>query len=212
MTNSFLVKSLECPYPSCFISTDLLYLPTTNASLLLSFPQCRPSKFSTHTLGPSGSLLGLAPSKHLSQNGAASILKQMLEKGAIQRPIFSLMLINGYDGVLSAGGTAARAIERVVSQTEAELNSLGDTEKQAVAAVPVDKTKDLAPLMKRGRHNHEIVSRQEEWEEGWAWTTVQGAEGWWQMLMRGVWVDGSKVLRNQAVVVDVKRPSSRVCH
>jgi hypothetical protein len=203
LADGALVKSLDRPYPSCFISTDQLYLPTTNTTLPLSFPQCRPSKFSTQTLGPSGSLLGLAPSEHLRQIGGASPLKQLLDKGAIQRPIFSLMLINGQDGVLSAGGTAAKAIERVVSQTEAELNSLGDAEKEKVAAVPVDKTKGLAPLVKRGRHNHEIVSRQEEWEEGWAWTDVQGAEGWWQMLMRGVWVGGSKVLKNQAVVVDV---------
>lgn len=136
--------------------------------------------------------------------GDASILKQLLEKGSIGRPIFSLMLINGHDGVLSAGGTAARAIEKVMSQTEAELNSLGDAEKEQVAAVPIDRTKGLVLLVKRGKHHHEIVSRQEEWKEGWAWTDVQGAEGWWQILMRGVWVGGSKVLKNQAVVVDVR--------
>lgn len=203
LANIFLVKSFERTYPSCFLSTDSLHLPTTNTSLPLSFPQCRPSKYSTHTLGPSGSLLGLAPSEHLSQTGSTSPLKQLLDKGAIQRPIFSLMLINGQDGVLSAGGNAAKAIERVVSQTEAELKSLGDAEKESVAAVPADKAKGLAPLVKRGRHKHEIISRQEDWEEGWAWTDVQGAEGWWQLLMRGVWVDGSKVLNNQAVVIDV---------
>jgi hypothetical protein len=37
----------------------------------------------------------------------------------------------------------------------------------------------------------------------WKWSMVQGAEGWWQILMRGIWVDGIKVLDNQPVVLDV---------
>ena len=201
-----LVKSLDRPYPLCFMSEDELYLPTTNTTIPISFPQCRPSKYSASTLGPSGSLLGLAPSHHLRQTGGIAPFKQLLDKEIIQRPIFSLMLINDKEGVLSIGGTTASAIERVVSQTEAALDSLADTEKEKVAAVPVDKTKikGLVPLTKRGRHHHEIVSRQADWEEGWAWTGVQGAEGWWQTLMRGVWVDGSKVLKDQAVVIDVR--------
>ena len=108
------------------------------------------------------------------------------------------MLLNGQDGVLSVGGTAASTIEMVVSQTENALNQMGETEKGIVA--PVEK---LPPLVKRGRHGKEVVTKREDWETGWAWTEVQGAEGWWQLLMRGVWVDGSKVLQNQAVVIDV---------
>ena len=127
-----------------------------------------------------------------------SLMKQLFEREVIQRPVFSLMLINGQDGVLSVGGTAASAIEMVVSQTENALNQLGGTEKGDVA--PIEK---LAPLVKRGRHGREVVTKREDWETGWVWTGVQGAEGWWQLLMQGVWVDGSKVLQNQAVVIDV---------
>ncbi|KAL9070050.1 MAG: hypothetical protein Q9161_005106 [Pseudevernia consocians] len=194
-------KSLDRPYPTCYQHTDLFTLPKVNDPLPLSFPYCRPSKFSRNTLGPSGSTLGLAPSEHLSQTGSISLLKQLLDKEVIQHPIFSLMLINGQDGVLSVGGTAASAIETVVSQTENALSQLGGTEKGDV--VPVEK---LPPLMKRGRHSKEIVTKREDWEAGWVWTGVQGAEGWWQLLMRGVWVDGSKVLQNQAVVIDVNSP------
>ena len=178
--------------------------------MLLSFPQCRPSKFSLHTLEPSGSLLGLAPSEHLSQTGSTSLFDQLIDAGAIKRQIFSLMLINGQDGVISAGGTVAKAVDSVIAQTEAQLNSLGSAEKEIVAAKPPDRAKDLAPLVKRakGKHGHEILSRQADWEESWAWTRVQGAEGWWQVLMRGVWVDGSKVLQNQAVVIDVSPDSA----
>ena len=191
-------KSLDRPYPTCNELTDLFTVPNFDNPWPLSFPCCRPSKFSRNTLGPSGSILGLAPSEHLSQTGSISLVKQLFEEKVIQRPIFSLMLINGQDGVLSVGGTAASTIEMVISQTENVLNQLGETEKGDVA--PVEK---LPPLVKRGRHGKEVVTKREDWEAGWVWTGVQGAEGWWQLLMRGVWVDGSKVLQNQAVVIDV---------
>ena len=191
-------KSLDRLCPTCNQHTDLFTLPNVDSSLPLSFPYCRPSKFSRNTLGPSGSILGLAPSEHLSQTGSISLVKQFFEEKVIQRPVFSLMLINGQDGVLSVGGTAASTIEMVVSQTENALNQIGGTEKGDIA--PVEK---LPPLMKRGRHGKEVVTKREDWETGWVWTEVQGAEGWWQLLMRGVWVDGSKVLQNQAVVIDV---------
>ena len=192
-------KSLDRPYPTCHQHTDLFTLPTVNDPLALSFPYCRPSKFSRDTLGPSGSILGLAPSEHLSQTGSVSLCKQLLEKEVIQHPIFSLMLINGQDGVLSVGGTAASTIEMVVRQTENVLKQLGGME---ISDVSTDEK--LPPLVKRGRHGKEVVTKREDWETGWVWSEVQGAEGWWQLLMRGVWVDGSKVLHNQAVVIDVR--------
>ena len=191
-------KSLDRLHPTCNQHTDLFTLPIVDNPLPLSFPYCRPSKFSRNTLGPSGSILGLAPSEHLSQTGSISLVKQLFEQNVIQRPVFSLMVINSQDGVLSVGGTAASTIEMVVSQTELALDQMGGTEKENVA--PVEK---LPPLVKRGRHGKEIVTKREDWETGWVWTDVQGAEGWWQLLMRGIWVDGSKVLQNQAVVVDV---------
>ena len=48
-----------------------------------------------------------------------------------------------------------------------------------------------------------IEAREASWKDDWEWTKVQGAEGWWQILMQGVWVGGSRVLQNQAAVIDV---------
>ena len=154
--------------------------------------------------------MGLAPSENLSQTGS-SFLKLLFDREVVRRPIFSLMLINGQEGVLSIGGTAARAIEMVVSQTEVELDQLGGKENAGKPKPKPKIEKELPPLAKRGRTGKGIVSRQADWEEGWAWNSVQGADGWWQLLMRGVWVDGSRVLRNQAVVIDVSAVAGPQC-
>ncbi|KAL9103986.1 MAG: hypothetical protein Q9163_001006 [Psora crenata] len=152
--------------------------------------------------GPSGSTLGLAPSEYLSQTGSTSILKQLVDKEVIERPIFSLILVNDHEGVLSVGGTAARAVEMVVSQTKNELDHLGAIER-GEEELP---QKDMKPLVKRDRPRKEDAAQQADWEESWAWSKVQGADGWWQILMQSIWVDGSKVLQNQAVVLDVNSP------
>jgi len=203
-----LAKSLDHPYPACGQPTDVFHLPTVNTSLPLSFVYCRPQKFTRRTLGPSGSLLGLAPSKHLKQTKSTPLISQLLQEHVIERPLFSLMLINGYEGVLSIGGTGAAAVDLVVQQTKDELERVGALERGEVPLIP---TKDLSvtpnngiSLTRRSRARMEdLNSRQARWEDDWAWSHVQGAEGWWQMLMQGVWVDGSRVLQNQAVVVDV---------
>lgn len=150
-----------------------------------------------------------------SQTGSASILQQLLEKDIIQRPIFSLMLINGREGVLSIGGTAAPAVEMVVGQTKHELDHLGMLERGEALPAKEDDFKllpkspdglgDTKTLIKRARVKSEVIPRQTSWEDEWAWSKVQGAEGWWQILMQSAYVDGVKVLQNQAVVVDVGR-------
>lgn len=170
-----------------------------NISIPLAFAYCRPSKFSLDTLGASGSALGLAPSEHLSQTKSTSILKQLLQKNIIERPVFSLMLINGQEGLLSMGGTGARAVEMVQQQTKDELDHVGAVERGEITA-----NVDGDNIIKRDTTKREPVFDPEaNWEEGWKWSQVQGAEGWWQILMQGVWVDGSKVLHNQAAVIDV---------
>jgi len=181
----------------------VFYLPTVGRSLPLEFAHCRPSKASLNTLGASGSTLGLAPSEHVSQTGSMSLLKQLIDKEAIQQPIFSLTLINGQEGILSIGGTAANAIEMVVSQTKNSLDTLGAIERGE--SLPIQRS---SPLVKRGRKVKEVEPRHADWEEGWAWNKVQGADGWWQVLVQGIWVDGSKVLQNQAAVIDVQSPVS----
>ena len=110
------------------------------------------------------------------------------------------MLINGQEGVLSVGGTSAPAVQLVEKQTTNELDNLGALERgEAPAEIDI-------PILKRGLQSSEknmVKPRELDWENGWKWSKVQGAEGWWQILMQGVWVDGSKVLKNQPAVIDV---------
>ena len=152
-----------------------------------------------------------------SQTKSTSILKQLFEKEAVQRPLFSLMLINGHEGVLSIGGTAAPAIDMVDTMTKFELDRLGRIERGEIEKdEKLEATKLATPLpaalpdadnskrlRKRGRARKEMTPRQAGWEEGWAWSKVQGADGWWQILIQSVRVDGVKVLQNQAAVIDV---------
>ena len=194
------VKSNARPFPRCSLPTDNFYLPTLETTVPLAFAHCRPSKSSSQTLGPSGSLLGLAPSPHLSQIDAPTLLGQLLDKNIIERPIFSIMLINAQEGVLSIGGTAAKAVEMVVRQTQKELDSLATP----VASSDEDsRTLVKRRLRKASTLNSEMVSGNANWQEGWRWSKVQGAEGWWQILLQGVFIDGTKVLKNQPVVIDV---------
>ena len=115
------------------------------------------------------------------------------------------MLINGHEGVLSIGGTAAKAVDMVVQRTKDTLDALDPAKA---------KMSDETPLQKRGLRKSKAAeekgasTRDPVWDDGWRWSKVQGAEGWWQILMQGVWVDGSKVLKNQPVVVDVSFPPS----
>ncbi|KAI9816332.1 MAG: hypothetical protein M1826_001867 [Phylliscum demangeonii] len=187
--------SSERPFPGCRLPTDLVHLPTTNASLRISFAYCRPSKSSARTLEASGALLGLAPSGSLSQTGTPSLSLQLLQQGAIRRSIWSILLINGQDGVFSVGGTSAEAVDLVQQEMDGELDRLGQMERSAAAAAADGKGKrakrDEAPVLP---------------SPAWQWNPVQGAAGWWQILMHGVWVEGRKVLKNQPVIMDVNTP------
>ena len=127
------------------------------------------------------------------------------------------MLVSGYEGVLSIGGTAVQAAEMVERQTSEELDRAGAQEKIDAFTRENGKTlesglnsleesrltEEKILLLKKGTEVTDVKATLTNWEEGWTWSKVQGAEGWWQTLMQGVWVGGSRVLRNQAVVVDV---------
>lgn len=196
------VKSYDRPYPSCTLPSDSFHLPTIDTSIPLSFVYCRPSKFSLGTLEASGSSLGLAPSQHLSQTGTQPLLKQLIEKQLIERPIFSLMLINGQEGVLSVGGTGAGAAKLVEQLIKDELDHAGAVERGETLLA--ESHEDIA---KKNEMYAKLISvSPENWEDDWQWSKVQGAEGWWQILLQGVWVDGDKILQNQGAVIDVRSP------
>ena len=115
-------RSDVSPYPYCKLPSDVFHLPTLERSLPLGFAYCRPPKFSSSTLGPSGSKLGLAPFESVSQTHSTSLLSQLLEKQVIERPVFSIMLIDGDHGVLSFGSTAAPAVEMVEAKQRPNSN------------------------------------------------------------------------------------------
>lgn len=146
-------------------------------------------------------MLGLAPSEHLSQTGAATILQQLLDKEVIKRPIFSLLMISAHEGVLSVGGTAASAVDHVVAETRKNLDRISAAEQAKGKKLVVE---DGAKLRKRARKPSVGESPWEtEWEKDWAWSHCEGAEGYWQILMQAAWMGGTRVLKNQAVIIDV---------
>ncbi|KAL9595917.1 MAG: hypothetical protein Q9219_006143 [cf. Caloplaca sp. 3 TL-2023] len=173
----------------------------------------------SHTTSHLGtSMLGLAPSKHLRQIETPFYLHQLLEKGIVERPVFSLMLISGYEGVLTIGGTAVQAAHMADKQTAEELDRAGAQEKidaftkengetlenSVISLGQAKPSEEKIILQKRAVDVKDFRATEANWEDGWTWTKVQGAEGWWQTLMQGVWVGGRRVLQNQAVVIDVR--------
>lgn len=66
-----------------------------------------------------------------------------------------------------------------------------------------DMEEQVEPLVKRARKPKPMDRGAPSWADAWKWSPVEGAEGWWQILMRGVWTDGVKVLKNQPAVIDV---------
>ncbi|KAL8834134.1 MAG: hypothetical protein Q9170_003908 [Blastenia crenularia] len=225
LTSDFYVRHttshLGTKFDDLFSKTfDMFRFSASSKSFRLPFAYCRPLKGSQETLEASGSMLGLAPSKYLRQLETPFHLHQLLNRGIVKRPVFSLMLVTGYEGVLSIGGTAVQAADMVDKQTADELDRAGAQEKIEAftrengrtlesGANSLDKARipeEKIVLHKREVDVKSFKASQANWEDRWTWTKVQGAEGWWQTLMQGVWVGGSRILRNQAVVLDISTP------
>jgi len=179
--------------PTCREPTDVIYLPTIKQSIPLSFTLCRPAKQWVRSLLPSGAYLGLAPSTALSQTKTTNLLQQLIDKSIIDTPIWSLVLINGKDGIFTLGGTSAQSLRRAKIETDDELAQYANHEVKRDVLVAHRSAADI-----------EMAAAPSSDE--WKWSKVQGAEGWWQILMRGLWVDGIKELENQLVVLDVSVP------
>lgn len=112
-------------------------------------------------------------------------------------------------------------IEQMASKGEAAPEKEG-TELDAEQLADLSKVDSGTTLKKRSIDAEELTSppvqqkarltkrtnlkstRQESWRDLFMWTKVQGAQGWWQILMNGVWVEGVRVLKNQPVIIDVR--------
>ncbi len=177
-------------FPTCREPKDVIHLPTIKRSIPISFAHCRPAKQWIRSLLPSGAYLGLAPSIALSQTKTISLIPQLTEKKIIDVPVWSLVLINGKDGIFSIGGTPAPSLRQAETETNDGLGRLGTNELKRNQILAPRSASDLE--LEVG-----ILSNE------WKWSRGQGAEGWWQILMQGIWVDGIKVLGNQPIVLDV---------
>lgn len=116
-------------------------------------------------------------------------MMQMIEKNVINTPVWSLVLINGKDGIFSIGGTSAPSVRRAKMETDDGLARAGNHGMKRDGVVASRPAADI--------EMEADLSANE-----WKWSKVQGAEGWWQILMRGIWVDGSKVIENQPIILD----------
>lgn len=70
-------------------------------------------------------------------------------------------------------------------------------------AVQVPTFDDMVTTNRAGRAKQKPVLT---WRDGWKWSPVEGAAGWWQILMRGIWADQVKIMKNQPCIVDVSNP------
>ncbi|MCJ1313469.1 hypothetical protein MMC25_007147 [Agyrium rufum] len=155
------------------------------------------------TLGLSGSILGLAPSRDLAQIDAPGLLSQLLESGLIKSNLFSILIINDHQGLLTLGETASDAVNSITKSLDMALQQVGsisDTSSTPEALQKREKVDQAArPIGEDSGIN--------EWEKSWKWSKVQGAAvGWWQILMQGVLVNGDKILRNQPAILDLSTP------
>ena len=219
------VGSSDHPYPHCTLPTDNISLPNTNVSLPIQIPYCIPPKVSRRTLRESGSMLGLAPSASLSQIHSKLLLQQLVEHGVVERPVWSLMLINGERGVLSVGGTAEESVERVKKQVDEELERLNTPDAALDDSGPVQTERleeranltplslppdapstpepaplqNLAPIM--GPAQNPPPAAQE-----WRYTLTHGAQGFHQILLTALTLSNLPILRNQPAILDLSTP------
>ncbi|KAJ9605411.1 hypothetical protein H2200_010068 [Cladophialophora chaetospira] len=182
-------------HPICKTSSDDFHFPELFA-VRLDLPICSPAKASRQTLANSGSSLGLAPhAGSLARLASPPLLRQLSEKDLVKEQIWSVTLLDAENGILSLGGTIARDIEEAKVRGEIELKHFGD---------PV-ATSEWVIEQVEARLNF-LLPPETPWDKHFKWTEVQGAAGWWTALMRGVWVSGAKVLKNQPVLFDINAP------
>lgn len=118
--------------------------------------------------------------------------------------------INGASEQLLNGGRDTTSAPSEEAARDAPLK------KRAVEDEAPEKSglvESVKLLVKRARGNRASeIPKAPSWRDGWRWSPVEGASGWWQILMRGIWSDGVKVMKNQPCVVDVWRRNQSRAH
>ncbi|KAI9649569.1 hypothetical protein NHQ30_002149 [Ciborinia camelliae] len=232
-------------FPGCRCGTDVVGFPLGidmfvglkgERYIPVTFAHCRPQKQWVGSLGKSGANLGLAVGEGLGQVGGwkGGLLGQMVKSGVVDTQVWSLMLLNGHEGVFSVGGSSVKAVREVEGRIEKELEKLegdvfqsghdesnkleagglqsGDGELKGLDGLDLqsgqDKLKRNAELglMKRDESMFGDDNLKPNEESAWEWSDVRGADGWWEILMKGIWIDNKKVLQNQPIVLDINTP------
>ncbi|KIW63121.1 hypothetical protein PV04_09996 [Phialophora macrospora] len=162
----------------------------------LDMPICAPSKSSRQTLANSGTLLGLAPyTESLARLSSPPLLGQLRERELVKKEIWSVTLLDTETGILSLSGTIAKEFEEAKLRGEIELKHVGNP---LATSDWVDGEVDTQLTF--------LIPPDAPWDKHFKWTEVQGATGWWTALMKGVWINGAKVLKNQPVIFDINTP------
>ncbi|KIW25698.1 uncharacterized protein PV07_08859 [Cladophialophora immunda] len=184
-------------HPICVRASDEFHFSPNLRATRLDFPTCTPAKSSRLSLVRSGTVLGLAPPHggSLARLSSSPLLTQLRDQHVIADEVWSVTLLDTETGILSLGGTVAREVEEAKIRGEVELKHFGDA---GATAEWVGEQVD-AQLQA-------VMPSETPWERHFKWTDVQGAAGWWTALMRGVWVNGAKILRNQPVLFDLNVP------
>ena len=199
--NSFVKSHLpngERVHPLCQYPTDLFHLTQTpgqpKTAINITFPMCSPSHSHSLTLSKSGALLGLSPpNTQLSRLTSPPLLSQLQDLNLITRKIWSLTLLTPTTGLLTLGASIAPFAFRAHLSTELELQNFGN---------PLFTPTHIASLVEAQM----LETFPQDIEQQFHWVKVSGARGLWTTLMSGVWISGSKVLRNQPVLLDVNCP------
>ncbi|PQE24968.1 Aspartic-type endopeptidase ctsD protein [Rutstroemia sp. NJR-2017a WRK4] len=168
---------------------DILRIGERGIGVEVEFAVCRPSRSWVGGLGRSGGLIGLAGGEGLRQVGGKGngFLGELQRAGVLDERgggggVWSVVLINGREGVWSIGGTAEEIVREIEEEIEGELERLEGDDG-----------------LKR---EEKAVSDGDRWE----WVRVQGTDGWWQIMMKSIYVSGTKVLQNQQVILDLNTP------
>ncbi|KAF2101588.1 hypothetical protein NA57DRAFT_35284 [Rhizodiscina lignyota] len=199
-------KSSQRLFPSCTRPREIVTIPLSNNTIPIAFPYCRPSKQVLDTLLPSGSMLGLAPASSLSQINAPGLIQQLRDAHIIESDMWSIMLLNGQEGVLTLGGTVAEVVKGAMDEIDHALDNMGRYEKHIEQERKKKQDEENGGKQKRGLLVQEEGGGSRDWKDMWKWTPVEGADGWWQVLLAGVWVDGVKVLKNHPMIIDLTTP------
>lgn len=142
-------------------------------------------------------MLGLSPpsGRSLTRLASQTFVDQLRSANHIDHNIVSITILDSTSGVLSIGTTLARDMESIKVRWEKELKYLGNPDRTAME----EEIRGALAFAVPDGSTH---------EEHFQWTDVgNGAvAGWYMTLVTGVWVSGSKVLKNQPVLFDINCP------